>query len=376
MSTPELTLALARQLIQIDSITPNDNGCQEVIAVELQKIGFACETMSHGDVTNLWARHGTEDPLFVFAGHTDVVPIGPIEQWTFEPFSGTISDGFLHGRGAADMKGSIAAMITATQRFVDRPYHGSIGFLITSDEDGPAVHGTQHVLAKLQDRAENIKWCIVGEPTSYNKVGDIIKNGRRGSLNAVLTIYGIQGHVAYPDEVANPIHIAAPLIANLTNHEWDNGNEDFPPTTFQISNIRAGTGASNVVPGEIEIMLNFRFSPESTVEELKEKMNEICNRYSTRFEIEWQAPSSVYYTSKRHLVDIASKAVTKRTGRIPDLTTDGGTSDGRFIAKTGTEVIELGPVNNTIHKVNERVRIKDLITLSEIYEDILKSVFS
>ena len=376
MPNAELTLALARQLIQINSITPNDNGCQEIIQNELQKIGFACESMPYGDVTNLWARHGTEDPLFVFAGHTDVVPIGPKEKWTYEPFSARISDGFLYGRGSADMKGSIAAMITATQRFVEKSYHGSIGFLITSDEEGPALHGTRYVLTQLRDRKEHIKWCIVGEPTSYNEVGDRIKNGRRGSLTAVLTIFGVQGHVAYPDEAKNPIHITAPLITDLTHHQWDTGNENFPPTTFQISNISAGTGASNVVPGEIEIMLNFRFSPESTVESLKEKMDEICNRHCDHFEIKWQTASSVYHTSKQGLVDIVSEAIKKQTGRIPDLTTDGGTSDGRFIAKNGAEVVELGPVNNTIHKINECVKIEDLITLSNIYEDILEKIFS
>lgn len=376
MPNAELTLALARQLIQINSITPNDNGCQEIIQNELQKIGFACESMPYGDVTNLWARHGTEDPLFVFAGHTDVVPIGPKEKWTYEPFSARISDGFLYGRGSADMKGSIAAMITATQRFVEKSYHGSIGFLITSDEEGPALHGTRYVLTQLRDRKEHIKWCIVGEPTSYNEVGDRIKNGRRGSLTAVLTIFGVQGHVAYPDEAKNPIHITGPLITDLTHHQWDSGNENFPPTTFQISNINAGTGASNVVPGEIEIMLNFRFSPESTVESLKEKMDEICNRHCDHFEIKWQTASSVYHTSKQGLVDIVSEAITKQTGRIPDLTTDGGTSDGRFIAKNGAEVVELGPVNNTIHKINECVKIEDLITLSNIYEDILEKIFS
>ena len=372
-SIEESTLTIARNLIQRESVTPQDRGCQQLISDALRPAGFACESFDCGEVCNLWARWGNRDPLIVFAGHTDVVPTGSLERWRHPPFSATVSDGLLHGRGAADMKGSIAAMVTACQRFTaSEPSHaGSIAFLITSDEEGPAVDGTRHVVDQLQKRSESLHWCIVGEPTSRENLGDTIKNGRRGSLDGTVNLRGVQGHVAYPHLAENPNHRAAPLITALVSSEWDTGNEDFPPTSFQISNIRSGTGARNVIPDEIEIVFNFRFSPASTVFELKKKVETICRQYVAEFSINWQSASPVYHTPAAELVEATRTVIRTETGLEPVLTTDGGTSDGRFIAETGAQVIELGPVNRTIHRTDEHVRVSDLALLSKIYEGIL-----
>ena len=372
-SIEESTLAFARDLIQRESVTPQDRGCQQLISDTLKRSGFTCESFDCGEVSNLWARHGNCDPLVVFAGHTDVVPTGPLERWQHPPFSATVCDGLQHGRGAADMKGSIAAMVTACQRFTTRePSHaGSIAFLITSDEEGPAVDGTRHVVEQLQKRAESLHWCIVGEPTSREFLGDTIKNGRRGSLDGILNLRGMQGHVAYPHLAENPIHRAAPLITALVSCEWDTGNEDFPPTSFQISNIRSGTGARNVIPDVIEIVFNFRFSPESTVIELQNKVETICQQYAAEFTIDWLPPSPMYHTPAAELVEATRAVIRAETGLEPVLATDGGTSDGRFIAQTGAQVIELGPVNRTIHSTDEHVRVSDLVRLSKVYEGIL-----
>ena len=373
LSIEESTLAFARNLIQRESVTPQDRGCQQLICDALRPVGFICESLNCGEVRNLWAKRGNQTPLIVFAGHTDVVPAGPLDQWQHPPFSATICDGLLHGRGAADMKGSIAAMVTACQRFTaNNPDHiGSIAFLFTSDEEGAAIDGTRHVVEQLQIRGESLDWCIVGEPTSCEYVGDTIKNGRRGSLDGTLTLRGVQGHVAYAHVADNPIHRAAPLISKLVDCEWDNGNEVFPPTSFQISNIKSGTGARNVIPGDIQIFFNLRFSPESNVAELEAKVEMICRQYTDTFAIEWRSPSPVYYTPAEELVEVTRKAIQAETGLEPALTTDGGTSDGRFISKTGAQVIELGPVNHTIHSTNECVKISDLTILSRIYEGIL-----
>ena len=367
------TLKLARALIQKASVTPNDEGCQQLIIGELETVGFSCESFNYGTVHNLWAKCGDQSPLIVFAGHTDVVPAGPLEQWAHPPFSAAVSDGLLHGRGAADMKGGIAAMITACQRFTTSrsEFKGSIGFLITSDEEGPAIDGTRYALEQLQKRSEIFRWCIVGEPTSHKNLGDTIKNGRRGSLDGSLILHGIQGHVAYPQLADNPIHRAAAVISNLIKFEWDKGNTDFPPTSFQISNIRSGTGARNVIPSEVEILFNFRFSPESTVNDLQKKIETICSQHSDHFSIRWESPSPTYHTPAGTLVDIVKSAIHKQTGLRPILSTSGGTSDGRFIAKTGAEVIELGLMNDTIHSTNEHIRVTDLTLLSKIYEAIL-----
>jgi succinyl-diaminopimelate desuccinylase len=372
-SIEESILTLARNLIQRESVTPQDRNCQQLISDALGRSGFTCESFDYGEVSNLWARHGNCDPLIVFAGHTDVVPTGSLERWEHPPFSATVRDGILHGRGAADMKGSIAAMVTACQRFTaSEPAHaGSIAFLITSDEEGPALNGTRHVIEQLQKRAESLRWCIVGEPTSREFLGDTIKNGRRGSLDGTLSVRGMQGHVAYPHLADNPIHRAAPLITALVSCEWDTGNEDFPPTNFQISNIRSGTGARNVIPDVIEIVFNFRFSPESTVNELKNRVETICQQYAVEFTINWLPPSPVYHTPAAELVEAARTVIRSETGLDPVLATDGGTSDGRFIAKTGAQVIELGPINRTIHSTDEHVLVSDLVLLSKVYEGIL-----
>nr|ADI22161.1 acetylornithine deacetylase/succinyl-diaminopimelate desuccinylase and related deacylases [uncultured gamma proteobacterium HF0200_24F15] len=378
LSIEKSTLKLAQNLIRRASVTPEDGGCQQLISEALKPFGFVSESFDFGGVHNIWLRRGTGNPLIVFAGHTDVVPTGSLERWRFPPFSAIVSQGLLHGRGAADMKGSIAAMVTACQRFAatNQNHTGSIGFLITSDEEGPAINGTKHVITELQKRGESFKWCIVGEPTSRKRIGDTIKNGRRGSLNGTLNLRGIQGHVAYPHLARNPIHHAAPLIVALTNHEWDSGNEDFPPTTLQISNIRGGSGATNVIPDEIEIIFNFRFSPESTVPELQDKFQDICKEQTNDFTIDWQPASPMYHTPAAELVKVARKIIRAKTGIKPTLATDGGTSDGRFISGTGAQVIELGPINRTIHSSDEHVRVSDLGLLSEIYEDILTDLLT
>lgn len=371
-------IELCKLLIAQPSVTPQDAGCQQIIAEKLQRLGFQIEHMPFGEVSNLWARRGQAAPLFVFAGHTDVVPPGELKQWFNSPFSPTEKDGYLFGRGAADMKSSIAAMIIACEHFVaQHPQHlGSIGFLITSDEEGLARDGTAKVVDKLWQREEYIKWCLIGEPSSTQQICDVIKNGRRGSLNGVLTVLGTQGHVAYPHLADNPIHRAAPAIADLCHMQWDNGNEFFPPTSFQISNIHAGTGANNVIPASLEIVFNFRFSTEATVEGLQQKVMQILEQHQLKYDIQWQFSGPPFITQAGTLIDAACGAIERLTGFSPQLSTSGGTSDGRFIAPRGVEVIELGPVNASIHKINECVRIADLEVLRKVYLEILSRLLT
>ena len=372
------TVELSRALIARPSVTPDDQGCQQLLAERLQALGFVIEHLRFGDVDNLWARHGSDAPLFVFAGHTDVVPPGPLDEWATTPFDPVIKDGYLYGRGAADMKSSIAAMVTACERFLPaHPDHkGSIAFLITSDEEGPSVNGTVKVVEALQARNEQIDWCLVGEPSSKDQTGDIIKNGRRGSLNGILEIRGKQGHVAYPHLADNPIHRAAPALAELAAVEWDAGNEFFPPTTFQISNIRAGSGTENVIPGVLKILFNLRFSTESTAESIQTRVEEILTRHGLDYEISWKLSGAPFLTPAGELVDAARTAIRSTIGVETLLSTSGGTSDGRFIAPTGAQVVELGPVNATIHQTNECVNVAELDKLTVIYEKILKQLFT
>lgn len=367
------TLELAKALIARPSVTPEDAGCQPLLIERLERLGFTIERLPFGEVANFWARRGSERPLLVLAGHTDVVPPGPIEPWDSDPFTPRIRDGFLYGRGAADMKGSLAAMATACERFVStRPDHrGSIAFLITSDEEGPATNGTRKVVEHLLARDEHIDWCLVGEPTSERRVGDVIKNGRRGSLNGVLTVAGTQGHIAYPHLADNPVHRFAPALAELCSVRWDEGNEFFPPTSFQISNVHAGTGADNVIPGELEVVFNFRYSTEVNAEQLRNEVESILNRHALSYRVDWKLSGEPFLTRPDILVDAVGKAVRDIAGLEPRLSTEGGTSDGRFIAPAGAQVVELGPVNATIHKVNECVAVEDLETLSRCYERVL-----
>ena len=367
------TLQLACELISRRSVTPEDVGCQELMGERLKALGFDLETMQFEEVTNLWARRNSDGPVLCFAGHTDVVPTGPVDKWQTPPFEPTIKDGQLYGRGAADMKGSIAAFLTALERFVAKhPNHkGSIALLITSDEEGPYVNGTTRVIDTLEARNEKITWAIVGEPSSTSLVGDVIKNGRRGSLGATLKVKGIQGHVAYPHLVRNPIHEFAPALAELSQTEWDQGNDFFPPTSFQVSNINSGTGATNVVPGEVDVKFNFRFSTEVTDTELRNRVEAILDKHQVEYEIEWSLSGQPFLTAAGDLVDAARNAIRSVTCRETELSTSGGTSDGRFIAPTGAQVVELGPVNATIHKIDENVSVADLDTLSDIYEQIL-----
>ncbi len=367
-------IKLAQQLIRIPSITPEDRGCQELIAGHLEELGFQCERLQIEDVTNLWATRRSRGPMLVFAGHTDVVPPGPTEDWRHPPFDAVIENDRLYGRGAADMKGSIACFIAATARFLkahpDTPL--SLGYLITSDEEGPAVHGTRAVLEHLATRRETFEYCLVGEPSSREKVGDEIKNGRRGSLSGTLTIHGVQGHIAYPHLAENPVHTFAPALLALTQYQWDQGNEDFPPTSFQISNIHAGTGATNVIPGHLKVEFNFRFSTEQTPERLKQTVHAILDRYQLKYDLEWSLSGLPFLTQRDgELVRAARQAVKQAQGYMPALSTGGGTSDGRFIARTGAQVIELGPLNATIHKVDEHVSLAELQTLTEIYYQLL-----
>jgi succinyl-diaminopimelate desuccinylase len=372
------TLELSRALIARPSITPDDQGCQQLLAERLQQIGFVIEHLRFGDVDNLWARRGTSAPLFAFAGHTDVVPTGPLADWDSGPFEPAIRDGYLFGRGAADMKSSIAAMLTACERFVAAhdDHSGSIAFLITSDEEGPSVNGTVKVVEELESRNEKINWCLVGEPSSKDQTGDTIKNGRRGSLCGVLTIKGKQGHVAYPQFADNPIHRAAPALSELAAEEWDRGNDFFPPTSFQISNINAGTGAENVIPGSITLSFNLRFSTASTADSLKSRVAAILDGHQLDYDIQWRLSGQPFLTPAGELVDAARRAIQSHNGITTVLSTSGGTSDGRFIAPTGAQVVELGPVNATIHQTNECVNISELDKLSEIYEDILKQLLT
>lgn len=372
------TLELAKDLISRPSLTPEDAGCQELMISRLQAIGFNCQPLRFEDVDNFWARRGNNGPLFVFAGHTDVVPTGPLDKWDSPPFQPRIHEGHLYGRGAADMKGSLAAMVTACERFVAKhPHHkGSIGFLITSDEEGPSINGTVKVVEWLEARNEKITWCLVGEPTCVNTLGDVIKNGRRGSLNGILKVRGIQGHIAYPQLAKNPVHLAAPALAELAAIEWDRGNEFFPPTSFQISNIKAGTGATNVIPGELEVVFNFRFSTESTAEGLQHRVHEVCDRHGLDYQIEWSLSGNPFLTPAGDLVDAVRAAIHGVKHLDTELSTSGGTSDGRFIAPTGAQVVELGPLNATIHKLNECVNVADLDDLSDIYEQIMEKLLS
>ncbi len=372
MTTPSPTLELAMELIRRRSITPEDAGCQNLLAERLERLGFRVERLRFGEVDNLWARLGDDAPLFAFAGHTDVVPPGPVERWQSPPFEPTLRDGCLYGRGAADMKGSIAAMVTACERFLatSRPA-GSIAFLITSDEEGPAVDGTVKVIEQLEKRDEKIDWCLVGEPTCAERLGDTLKNGRRGSLGGRLRVFGKQGHIAYPHLAQNPVHAALPALAELCATEWDRGNAFFPPTSFQISNIHAGTGATNVIPGELEVLFNFRFSTEVTDAELRRRVESILEAGGFDYDLEWTLSGQPFLTPAGRLVDAARAAVGEVTGLEPQLSTSGGTSDGRFIAPTGAEVVELGPLNATIHQIDERVGVQELEQLSAIYQRIL-----
>jgi len=370
------TLTLAKDLISRASVTPEDAGCQRLIAERLEKIGFKAKHLRFADVDNLWITRGEGAPSLIYVGHTDVVPAGPLENWTSDPFQPEIRDGCLYGRGAADMKGSIASMTTALERFIaEHPDHkGTIGMLITSDEEGPSINGTLKVVDYLNSRNIKIDWCLVGEPTCINTVGDVVKNGRRGSLGATLRVHGVQGHVAYPHLASNPIHLASPALTELGNTTWDNGNEFYPPTTFQISNIHAGTGADNVIPGHIDIMFNFRYSSEVTHEELKNRVESILDNYQLSYDIEWKLSGEPFLTPKGKLLETVVASVKEITGNDPEISTSGGTSDGRFIAPTGAEVVELGPVNASIHKIDECVKVDDLETLSNIYEQILRQL--
>jgi succinyl-diaminopimelate desuccinylase len=363
------TLELAKQLISRKSLTPNDDSCLDIIGARLTPLTFTLDKMRCKEVDNLWARRGNNAPVICFAGHTDVVPTGPVNKWLSDPFTPTVREGMLYGRGAADMKGSLAAFVTAIEKFVaEFPQHrGSIALLLTSDEEGVAVDGTVRVVEALLARNEKMDYCIVGEPTSVSKTGDTIKNGRRGSLSGTLTVKGIQGHIAYPHLVKNPIHLASPAIAELATTTWDNGNEYFPPTSWQVSNIHGGTGATNVVPGTVEILFNFRFSTASTVEGLKAKVHAILDKHELDYDLIWEFSGKPYLTPRGNLVEAVSSSIKQVQGIETELSTSGGTSDGRFIADICPQVIELGPLNATIHKLNECVAVDDLDALSEIY---------
>jgi succinyl-diaminopimelate desuccinylase len=366
MSTP---LELTTELISRASVSPTDGGCQNLMVNRLEAIGFTVETLRFGPVDNFWAKRGNGAPVFCFAGHTDVVPAGPTDDWRTDPFEPVIKEGILYGRGAADMKSGLAAMLTATEEFVARyPTHeGTIAFLITSDEEGPSVDGTRRVVEWLRAREERIDWCLVGEPSSEKLLGDTIKIGRRGSLSGRLTVHGVQGHVAYPQLADNPVHALAPALAELTAFTWDQGNSHFQPTTFQVSNISAGTGAPNVIPGELKARFNLRFSTEQTVPKLKDTVEAILNRHKINYSLEWYVSGYPFFTPPGRLSAAACRAVEEQLQRVPKLSTGGGTSDGRFIAPLGAQVIELGVVNETIHKVNECVRVEDIERLRRIY---------
>jgi succinyl-diaminopimelate desuccinylase len=368
------TLKLAQELISRQSVSPTDGGCQDLMIERLQALGFSIESLRFGPVDNFWAKRGQGGPLFCFAGHTDVVPSGPLDEWRSDPFKPVIQDGLLYGRGAADMKSGLAAMLTASEEFVTRhPNHrGSIAFLITSDEEGPSVDGTRRVVEVLRERGEQIDWCLVGEPSSEATLGDTIKIGRRGSLSGRLTVHGIQGHIAYPQFASNPVHALAPALAELTARHWDKGNEHFQPTSFQVSNISAGTGAPNVIPGELRARFNLRFSTEQTVEGLQRQVEEIFKRHQVNYSLEWFISGYPFLTTPGVLSDAASRAVHEQLHVTPKLSTGGGTSDGRFIAPMGAQVIELGVINETIHKVNECVRVEDIDKLHHVYQRTLE----
>jgi succinyl-diaminopimelate desuccinylase len=372
------TLLLTQDLIRRPSVSPEDQGCLQLIGQRLEALGFRLERMPFGPVENLWALHGTERPVLCFAGHTDVVPTGPREEWATDPFEPVVKDGILYGRGAADMKSGLAAMITATERFIARhPNHkGTLAFLLTSDEEGPSVDGTRRVVEVLEARNEKIDYCVVGEPSSTSELGDVIKIGRRGSLSGKLTVHGVQGHVAYPHLADNPVHAVAPALAELASRTWDKGNEFFQPTSFQISNISAGTGAPNVIPGELKARFNIRFSTEQTVEKLQSTITEILNRHKVNYTLEWFVSGLPFFTPPGVLSQAVVQAIQEQVNRTPELSTTGGTSDGRFIAPTGAQVVELGVINATIHKVNENVRVDDVVKLSRIYERVMELILT
>ncbi len=374
MSTETETISLARELVGRRSITPEDGGCQQIIASRLESVGFQIETMDCGEVKNLWARKGTKSPLLTFIGHTDVVPIGNESEWTYPPFSATLADGFLHGRGAADMKGSIAAIITACERFFacQNSFVGSVSLLITSDEEGVAINGTRYALDQLLNRSEIIDYCLVAEPTSEVVLGDTMKVGRRGSLSGEIVVYGKQGHVAYPHLADNPIHRAGELISGLASMKWNDGDELFPNTTLQISNVNSGVGVANVIPGLLHLNLNFRYSPATNARTLTKQVENLCRELKLNYEATWTNSADSYYNESRFFTSVVSEAVSRTINRMPKLSTAGGTSDGRFVAKSGAQVVELGPLNTTIHRVNECVGLDDLNQLSLIYEQILK----
>ena len=370
------TLALTEELISLHSVTPADGGCQLKMAERLSPLGFQCETIASGDVTNLWARRGSAQPLLVFAGHTDVVPTGPLERWSSDPFIPTHRDGKLYGRGAADMKTSLAAMVVAVEEFVAaHPNHkGSIGFLITSDEEGPAIDGTVIVCNQLKARGEQLDYCVVGEPTSVKHVGDMIKNGRRGTMSGKLIIKGIQGHIAYPHMAKNPIHLAMPALAELAAIEWDQGNEYYLPTSWQMSNIHAGTGASNVIPGECVVDFNFRFATSSTVEGLQQRVHDVLDKHGLEYDLKWTVGGLPFLTTRGSLSEALSAAIKAETGMDTELSTTGGTSDGRFIAQICPQVIEFGPTNATIHKIDEHIAVEEIEPLKNIYRRTLENL--
>ncbi|MCQ9050506.1 succinyl-diaminopimelate desuccinylase [Vibrio diabolicus] len=376
--TDSPVLALAKDLISRQSVTPEDAGCQDLMIERLKALGFEIEVMVFEDTTNFWARRGSEAPLFAFAGHTDVVPAGKLEHWDTHPFEPTIIDGYLHGRGAADMKGSLAAMVVAVERFIaENPDHkGSIGFLITSDEEGPFINGTVRVVETLMARGENIDMCIVGEPSSTEVVGDVVKNGRRGSITGDLTVKGTQGHVAYPHLANNPVHESLLAIHELATTEWDKGNDYFPPTSFQIPNVSAGTGASNVIPGEFHVQFNLRFSTELNNDAIVQRVTETLDKHELDYDLKWTFNGAPFLTDTGALLDAVVAAVADVNDTKPALLTTGGTSDGRFIARMGGQVVELGPVNATIHKVNECVKVDDLEKLTDMYENTLKHLLA
>ena len=370
------TLELAKSLISQASITPDDKGCQSIMIERLKKIGFEVHSLKFADVDNFWATRGSSGPIFAFAGHTDVVPAGNEDEWNTVPFEPTIKDGYLYGRGAADMKGGLAAMVTATESFVkDNPNHkGTIAFLITSDEEGVAINGTVKVMDYLKEKNQKIDYCLLGEPSSTSVTGDVIKNGRRGSLNGVINVNGQQGHVAYPHLAKNPIHLFSQALSDLCSQEWDSGNEYFPATSFQISNIHSGDGVTNVIPGKAKIMFNFRYSTETTKEELMAKVHEILDNHKIDFTIDWSHSGYPFLTPVGDLVSACVSAVEEIKDITPELSTSGGTSDGRFIAQEGTQIVELGPVNATIHQVNESILVEDLEDLSHIYSKVLSKI--
>ena len=378
MTDQSATISLATDLISRASVTPEDAGCQPLMCERLEAIGFKVTHLPFDDVDNFWAVHGESGPILAFAGHTDVVPVGPVEQWTTNPFEPEIRDGLLYGRGAADMKGSLAAMVVACENFIAlHPTHaGRIAFLITADEEGIATNGTVKVIEYLQQQGEHIDWCIVGEPSSTTETGDVIKNGRRGSLGCVMTVNGRQGHVAYPHLADNPIHNVSPALAELASTQWDNGNDFFPATSFQISNINGGTGATNVIPGSLKVIFNFRFSTELTADAIKQRTTEILDKHGLNYQLDWNLSGQPFLTAEGSLIDAVKDAIKKTTGLDTELSTAGGTSDGRFIAPTGSQLVELGPVNATIHQTNECVKADDLNVLTNIYHQVLVNLLA